>query len=139
MKTILHEGNQYVLRFDRGEEVMEALKKFCQQESIDGGFFQGLGACDYLKLSSYDLSTKKYNDHEFNQTLEIANITGNVAIADSDVAIHMHGTFSDDDLRAIAGHVMAMRVAVTCEVHLIKFDQPMMRKLDSEIGLKLLE
>ena len=139
MKTILHEGNQYILRFDRGEEVISALKHFCQQEKIDAGFFHGLGACSYLKLAYYHLETKKYIEQEFAQDLEIANVTGDIALAGKDLVVHMHGTFSDESMSAIGGHVMAMRVAGTCEMMLTKFDKPMTRKLDPDTGLKLLE
>lgn len=138
MKLILQEKNQYVLKFERGEEVVEALKQFCKKENISSAFFQGLGACSYLKLASYNLSEKNYEEREFNQNLEIANLVGNISTADGELVIHMHGTFSDHELRALAGHVLAVIISATCELMLTKFSKPMTRKLDPEIGLKFL-
>lgn len=139
MKIILQEGNQYVLRFDRGEEVIEALRQFCQREKIDAGSFHGLGACSYLKLAFYHLETKKYSEKEFTEDLEIANVTGNVALFEGDLIVHMHGTFSDENMAAFGGHVMAMKIGGACEILLTKFNQPMTRKPDGITGLKLLE
>lgn len=138
MITILNEKNQYLLRFDRGEEVVSALRQFCHHERIDGGFFHGLGACSHLKLAYYNLETKKYQEKEFNQDLEIANVTGNVAVMANDLIIHMHGTFSDESMKAVAGHVVAMKAGGTCEIMLTRFEQEINRKLDPETGLKLL-
>jgi predicted DNA-binding protein with PD1-like motif len=139
MKIILHESNQYVLKFVRGEEVLGSLKQFCRQEQIAAGFFHGLGACDYLKLAIYDLKTKTYVEKEFDKDLEIAGLTGNLALTDGELMVHMHGTFSDENMQAIAGHVSALKVAVTCEILMTRFDGSMSRKLDAGIGLKLLD
>ncbi|MEJ0021773.1 MAG: PPC domain-containing DNA-binding protein [Candidatus Doudnabacteria bacterium] len=139
MKTILHEGNQYVLRFDRGEEVISSLKQFCQQEKIVSVFFYGLGACSYLKLAYYNLETKKYQEQEFDRDLEIAGVSGNIAEFENDLTVHMHGSFADETMKALGGHVVSMKTAGTCEIFLTKFGQPMTRKFNPETGLKLLD
>lgn len=139
MKVILKDGRRYTLRFMQGEEVLQALREFCIKEGIGAAYFSGIGGCNYLKLSYYNLQTKKYEDKEFKEGLEIANLTGNVSTADGETIIHMHGTFSDRELKAIAGHVMAVKISITCEIFLIALDGKMERKLDENIGLKLLE
>ncbi len=139
MKTILHENNQYILRFDPGEEVVSTLKDFCKKERIFSGVFQGIGACDKLKLSYYDLKLKKYVEKDFNQDLEITNLTGNVAMHGEDIIIHMHGNLGDTEFQALGGHVMAITISVTGEIYLTKFDQPVNRKPYLDTPLKLLD
>lgn len=139
MKVIVNENNQYVLRFERGEEIMETLKQFCLREKISGAFLQGLGACNFLKLSAYDLKNKTYPATEFTEDLEIANLVGDISLAEEDLVAHMHGTFVNKKLEALAGHVLAVKVSATCEMLLTKFGSPMKRKLDPEIGIKLLQ
>ena len=39
----------------------------------------------------------------------------------------------------VGGHVFEATVAVTLEVHLESFDEPVARELDDDIGLKLLD
>jgi len=139
MKIILHEGNQFILRLDRGDEVVSLLKKFCQEEKIDSGFFYGLGACKSLKLSFYDLRLKKYIEKEFNQDLEIANLVGNISQSGEELVVHMHGTFSDKEFKTFAGHVVAVEVGVTCEIFVTKFNHFVVRKFNPEVGIKVLD
>ena len=139
MKTILHEDNHFVLRFNRGDEVVSLLKKFCQEEKIDSGFFHALGACKNLKLSYYDFQLKKYIEKEFNQDLEIVNLTGNISQSDGELIVHMHGTFSDKEFKTFAGHVVAMEIGVTCEMVITKFDHFIIRKFNPEVGIKILD
>src|SRR5262245_9425654 len=137
MKKILNENTKYVLRFEKGEEVVASLKNFCEREGIRGGFLHGLGACDYLKLSFYNAQDNKYVVHEIKEELEIANLTGDISVADGEVMVHIHGTFSDKNLKAIAGHVQAVKISVTCEMLLEKFEKEMKRQMDEETGIKL--
>ncbi len=138
MKIILKDTNQYVLTFERGEEVMGKLKEFCMKEGIEGGFLSGLGACGYLRLAYYNLEEKSYIEKEFSDDMEIASLTGNIAVVGEETVVHIHGVFSGRELSPVAGHVMEMKIAVTCEVHITKFPHQLKRELDSNIGLRLL-
>lgn len=139
MKIVLNEDKICVLKFEKGEEVMAALKKFCEEERIDAGFFVGIGTCSYLKLARYDFATQNYVTKEFNEELEIANVTGDTSLADGEVVVHMHGTFGNKNFDSLSGHVLAAIISATCELSLTKFEGKMERKLDPEIGIKLLQ
>lgn len=139
MKMIHQQDNKYVLRFDPGDELIEELKEFCHQEKIDAGFFVGLGAAKHLKLAWYNIETKTYEEKEFNEFLEIANLTGNIALLDWKIIIHVHGTFSKRDLSTIAGHVSKLVVGGACEIKLERFDTIFKRELDPSTGLNLLQ
>jgi predicted DNA-binding protein with PD1-like motif len=138
-KIILREGNQYVITFKRGDEIISSLKDFCVEEKISSAFFHGLGGASYLKLAYFNLENKKYEEKEFSQDLEIATINGNIAVFENDLSVHAHGTFSDQEMKCLGGHVVSMRTGGTCEIMLTKFNQSMTRKLDPDTGLKLLE
>ncbi len=139
MKIIVKENNNYLLRFDRGEELIGVLKQFCQSEKISAGFISALGACSELKMAFYNLETKQYEEKEFKEDLEITNLSGNIANLEKDLILHIHGTFADREFKAFGGHVMSLTVGGTCEVHLTKFVGPMNRSLDASTGLKLLD
>ncbi len=47
-------GSHYLVRIDRGEEVMESLMKMCREERILLGSVSGLGAADYAEIGIYD-------------------------------------------------------------------------------------
>lgn len=139
MRVILKENNDFFIRFDRGEEVVEGIKKFCEEQEIAAGFFLAIGAVNEIKLSHYDIETKKYNEKHFNQKLEIDHFFGNIAIMSQQIIIHAHGIFSDKNMKCFGGHVKSMRVAATCEIYLKAFKAALERLYSKEIGLNLIK
>ncbi|MEK7098270.1 MAG: hypothetical protein AAB908_00040, partial [Patescibacteria group bacterium] len=57
--------------------------------------------------------------------------------------VHCHAVLSGiapgTENHPIGGHVFEAKVAVTLEVHLVAFNENVMRELDNDIGLKLLD
>jgi hypothetical protein len=139
MKIISQEKNKYILRFDRGQEIVSGLENFCAENKIQSAFFIGLGAAQRIKLAFYDLKAKKYEDKEVKQDLEIASLSGNVAQMDSKYIIHCHGVFSDEKNKTVGGHVKEMEISATCEIFLAAFEKEIDRKYDNGTGLNLME
>lgn len=139
MHIIKRAPQLYLFRFDRREEFMTSLQDFCTKKGIKAGFFSGLGACDQVSLSWYNLETKKYEIEEIDENLEIASLTGNISVVDAKPFAHTHGVFGKRDLSTIAGHVNSMRISATCEVLLHVLPGSIERKYDEETGLKLME
>jgi predicted DNA-binding protein with PD1-like motif len=137
MKIILKDSRRYTLRFDKGEELMQGLIKFAEEEKIEAGWFFGIGAIAEVVLSHYDLDTKKYSDQEIKEKLEIINLLGNIAKMTGKTIIHAHGSFSDPEMQLIGGHVKKLIVGPTCEIFLIKLDGKIEREFSDEIGLNL--
>lgn len=139
MKTILKEKNKYVLRFDRGEEVVSLLKRFCEEENILSASFTGIGAVSQVKLGWYDVENKEYERKEFQEKLEIISLVGNTAKMKGEVIVHVHGSFGTKEFKSIAGHVDEMTVSATCEIVLKKFEGQIEREYNEEIGLNLMK
>lgn len=116
---------------------MQGIQAFCKKQKIKGGFFTAIGACGDLTLSYYNLITKKYKDKRFKKRLEIVGAIGNVAMLGKEVAVHAHGTFSDNKMRVVGGHVKKLVVSGTCEVFLTAL-LGLNRKYSSQSGLNLL-
>lgn len=139
MRSVLQNGNKYIIRFDRGEEFIKNLIDFCAKENIKAGYFSGLGAAQELELSWYDVDAKKYSDKSIKEKMEIANLTGNIAKMGDKTIIHAHGVFSDKEMNAKAGHIKRMIVAATCEICLAALDGKIEREYSEEIGLNLIK
>lgn len=139
MKLILHEQNKYVLRFDRGEEVMERLRNFCRDQGIGAGAFTGIGAATEVMISWYNTDRKVYSDRKFSEIMEIASFAGNVAKFQDNIVIHAHGSFSDYEFQTFSGHVKKLVVSATCEVALEKLPGLLNRESDEATGLNLLQ
>lgn len=139
MRIILQQGEKYVLRFDRGEDVLDNLRNFCEAEKIQAGFFTGLGATQEIILSYYNLDGQKYTDLHFPKNFEIINLTGNIAVIGDKPVIHAHGSFSDLSMHTSSGHVKRLIASATCEIILHKIDGKIEREFSQEIGLNLMK
>ncbi|MDO8560152.1 MAG: DUF296 domain-containing protein [bacterium] len=138
MRVITRDGQNYFLRFDRGEEVVAQLQAWCRAEGITGGMFSGIGACGEVTLSYYHLADKEYRDETIVEDLEISSLLGNIALLGGQVAAHAHGTFADASLRVRGGHVKRLVVSATCELAFRSLPGQVLRALDPSTGLNLL-
>jgi predicted DNA-binding protein with PD1-like motif len=138
MQVILEDSNQYVLRFDAGEEVVARLAQFAQQHTIRAAHFTALGAAGEVVLAYYDLGEKKYEDQAIVENMEILSVVGNIGEMEGKPAIHAHGTFGRRDLSIVGGHIKKLVVSATCEVHITKLLGQLQRAYNEDTGLNLL-
>jgi len=139
MKFILQDKNQYMLRFDRGEDIIQGVIDFCGDQSIIAGYFSVIGAASEIVISYYNLDKKEYEDRHITENLEIAGVIGNVATLDGTIIVHAHGTFSDSDMQVLGGHIKKIIVSATGEVMFNKLDGVIVREYDDNTGLNLMK
>lgn len=128
----------YLLRIERGEEVMASLLKFIKKYKIKSGFMVGLGACEKLELGYFDAVKGIYKNKKFPGEYEVTNLTGNIAYMEREPIAHVHITLSDDKFRAIAGHLWSAIVSGTAEIYIMTFKAAIKRAKDLQTGLNLL-
>lgn len=121
MQIIKKDQSRYVLRFDKGEELLEELKKFCENKKIYAAFFYGIGAADAGIISYYNLEEGFYEDQEIKGHHEVVNLMGNVTKGKEELMIHVHGTLADKQLKPIAGHIKKLKISWTIELKLDVF------------------
>ena len=138
MKVIYEKDSKYLLRILRGEELVEHVLAFCNDNNIDAAWVQGLGACDKTEISYYDFEKKEYIKKAIDEECELLNLTGNIAFADNTRMMHAHVTLSRKEYTTIGGHLHSMRISGTGEILITKLDGYFERDLDEETGLKLL-
>ncbi len=129
----------FILRFERGEEVMASLLQFIKNQEIRGGFMVGLGACEDIELGYFDAVKGEYKNQKFPGEYEVTNLTGNIAWLKDEPIAHVHITLSDEDFKAIAGHLWSAIVSGTVEIYITTFDDRIEREKDEETGLNLLK
>ena len=130
-------GDTYVVRIDRGEEILASLTALCRQEDIRLASVDALGAVDHAVVSVYDVPTKTFYRKEFNEAMEISSLCGTVSRKDGEVYIHLHATLCDKNLAAHGGHANELRVSATCEMVVRTLPGEVGRRLDDGIGLNL--
>ncbi|MFB0918298.1 MAG: DNA-binding protein [Clostridiaceae bacterium] len=130
---------KYFIRFERGEEVVETLKKLCKDEGITFASVSAIGATESLTVGLFDPIAKKYISHDLTGPFEITNLTGNVSEMNEDVYLHLHITVSDVDNIAKGGHLNKAIINPTCEMILDTGAGRVDRFMDPETGLNLLK
>lgn len=138
---IVNDGYNYVVRLDKGEKLVESLEKYFSGNKIAESYWiSGLGAAVWAELGFYDLEKQEYMLKKIVEPLEITALTGNIAWDGDKVILHIHGSFSDKNMKALGGHVKELEVAGTCEMMLHKWYQGRLgRKHDDSVGLNLLD
>ncbi len=131
--------NQYLVRIDRGEEVMESLTAFCKAEHILLGSVSGLGAADYAKVGIYRVADHQFEGKEYFGEQEVSSIIGSITEKDGEPYLHLHVNLSDDTMNIHGGHMTECRISGTCELTVTVLDGHVGRKHDEVTGLNLFD
>lgn len=129
----------YIIRLEKGEKIIEEMTSLCENENILTGYFSGIGAVLSAEVAFYDLDNKKYLSKNLEEPHEITSLTGNVAVIKDRPFIHAHCVLSNKKFECMGGHLKEAVVGATCEIYLFKESIKIKRKLDEKIGLNLLD
>ncbi len=138
MKVILQDQPRYILRFDKGEDVIVGIAQFLKNQKIGACSISGIGSCSSIELGYYNSHLKEYRKKPFFEELEILSFLGNGSIKDGEPLVHAHGVFSQTDFTVMGGHVFKAVVSATAEIFIIKLEGEMKRELNAEFNLNLL-
>ena len=130
-------GNVYMVRIDLGEDVIESLKKLCEDEHIRLGRVEAIGAADHAVIGVYDPEKKEYWPENIDEFMEIASLNGNITSMDGKPYIHLHAVLAARDHILHGGHVLEMRVGATCEMFVTVLDGEVDRHKDDGLGINL--
>ncbi|MBD3203724.1 DUF296 domain-containing protein [Candidatus Woesearchaeota archaeon] len=139
MKTIKVFQNNYIIRIDKGEKIIESLQNFIEKKNILSGSFYGIGAVSHCTIKYYSYEKKEYIEQNFQEDMEITGIIGNITKIDGKSVIHSHISLSDNELRGRGGHLEEGIVGGTCEIHLTAFNKKIQRKYDEDTQLNLMD
>lgn len=129
--------NHYVVRLEKGEEVITKIKELCQKENIHLGAISGIGASNEVEIGLFNTSTKEYKTQTKKGMFEITSLLGNITRKEEEVYIHAHINFSDETLNSFGGHLVKCMISATCEIIITEIKGEVNRAFDEEIGLNL--
>ena len=69
--------NTYIVRLNKGAEIISAIKDFCTSNNIKVGTVQGIGAINTATFGFFNPETKEYNEKIFECPREITNLLRN--------------------------------------------------------------
>ena len=130
-------GSTYILRIDRGEEVLEQVKTIAQAEQIKLASVQALGALGSFTVGVYNVDEKKYYANSFEGSYEIVSLTGTIDTRNGEFYTHLHLSAGNEKGEVFGGHLNRAVVSATCEMVVRLIDGKIDRKYDDVTGLNL--
>ena len=129
--------NHYVVRMEKGEEVLEQLTCLCKKENIECGEITGLGASNKVEIGLFNTKTKEYKTTVKEGMFEVTSLIGNISRKEGEVYLHCHINFSDASLMTYGGHLVKCYISATGEIIVTKLEGKVERKMSPTIGLNL--
>lgn len=131
-------GSKYVIRIDKGEEIIQCLGKFCKETGTRLASVSGIGASDKIVLGIFESSTKMYHKKEFKGDYEITSLTGNISTLEAAPLVHIHINLSGLDCLTVGGHLHSALISVTCEIIVDVLEGDASRIFHKETGANIL-
>lgn len=129
--------NHFVVRLEKGEEVVEKIKELCVKENISLGSISGLGASNSVEIGLFNVDTKEYKTKTYTGMFEITSLIGSISEKDNSPYLHLHINFSDETNITKGGHLVKCIISATGEIIITKIEGHVDRKLNQDIGLNL--
>lgn len=131
-------GDSFIIRMDKGEEIVEQLTAVAARERIALAEVSALGAVGSFTAGVFYPGEKEYHANDFTGDFEIVSLTGTVTEMDGKPYLHLHMSAGDREGRVWGGHLNRAVVSATCEMVVRVLDGHVGRAFSPEIGLNLL-
>ena len=126
-----------VARIDKGEEILECIKKIALKEDIKLANINALGATNNFVVGVFKTDEKKYYSNEFKGDFEIVSLTGTINTMNNEFYTHIHMSAGNDKGEVFGGHLNSAIVSAACEMVINIIDGRVDRYFDEDIGLNL--
>lgn len=131
-------NGSWVIVLKKDDKIIEKLKEFVKQEDITSGYFNAIGAVNFVELAHYNLEKKKYSSKLLSRPLEIVSLIGNIAVKKKEIVVHAHIVVGTDKMELYGGHLKEATVTATCEIIFNEFREEINRDYDDNTGLNLI-
>ncbi|MBR3719233.1 MAG: DNA-binding protein [Firmicutes bacterium] len=131
-------GDTYLVRLQRGEEILAQLKEFALAEKVQLAGVSGLGAVCRFTAGVYNVEEKRYYKNEFVGPYEITSLTGTIDTMNGEFYTHIHMSAGNAKGEVFGGHLNEAVVSATCELVIRLIDGSVDRFHDKDdTGLNL--
>ena len=122
----------------QGQDLIQAIKGFCQAQNIQMATFTVTGALSAVTLGSFDQQQQVYVTEVRDQPLSLVACQGNVSIRDTHPFVYVSAVLSDLEGQTIGGRLFTRTIIFAGELDLQEMTgQPLKRHYDATTGLLL--
>lgn len=132
-------GGTYAVRLEIGDEIIASLTELCLKENLRYAEVSGIGAVKSATVGLYSVIDKKYYSEAFDEPMELLSLLGNITEKDGEPYLHLHAVFSDENCRAIGGHLNSAVIGVTGEIFVRRLEGSLGRRINPETGLNIFD
>jgi predicted DNA-binding protein with PD1-like motif len=129
----------FLVRFDRGEKLPDALAALCSTLGIETATAHGIGAIEDVELGYYDLASKTYERTHLAGSWELVSLTSFIATWEDKPFVHTHVVVSGRDFIAKGGHLFSGTVSITVELRVHTVAGRVTRAMNPVTGLHQLD
>jgi uncharacterized protein len=134
-----HGERVFAVIFDTGEDPIEGLTRFADEQNLTASGFTAIGAFSAATLGYFDWEKKDYERIPVKDQVEVLALVGDIAVeGDNRKKVHAHVVLGKRDGSAVGGHLLAAEVRPTLEVILTESPGYLRRVHDPESGLALI-
>ncbi len=115
-------GRQFIARLLPGEDLLDVLKKFCQENTIKSAYIPMLiGALEYAEIAHPDQMDKnKRVIKKYDGPIELT-AQGTIATYDNELSFHIHAVIGGNNHQTCAmGHLLSGKIAILIELVIIE-------------------
>lgn len=121
-----------------GDKLPEAIVKIAEKEKVATAGVAAIGGVSELTLSYFNHETRKYEEHRFNEFMEVTSLVGNLTSKDGKPFLHAHGNFGRKDLSVVGGHLTSAVVFPLLEIVMTPTTNKALRRFDESTGLNMI-
>jgi predicted DNA-binding protein with PD1-like motif len=126
------------LVFERGDEVMSALKQFAREHDLAASRLTGIGAFESATLGYFDWERRDYLRIPVDEQVEVLTMVGDITLDGEQPKVHAHVVLGRRDGSTLGGHLLEARVRPTLEVIVVDSPSHLRREHDPVSGLALI-
>ncbi|MCE0721873.1 MULTISPECIES: PPC domain-containing DNA-binding protein [Legionella] len=133
-----YECSPYILSLKEGEDLFKSIINYASYVNLKSASISGIGALSNVTMGFYHRDTKQHTKKLFQETYEIASLTGNVTLSDEGWFVHIHAALGSDNFQLFGGHLINAEASASTEIVIFPLNYTVMRRKHPDLDIKVI-
>lgn len=127
-----------IYKLEKGASLVDEILKIAKNERIRTARVEAIGGLGKATLAYFNHKEKKYEEHAYNEFVELTSLLGNITTKDGKPFLHAHCTIAKRDQTVLGGHLVSAVVFPLAELVITPTKNKAKRKFDEQLGLNVI-